>query len=467
MKPALRHLLTVPLLLVSWPAAAAAPADEALSGGDTTVFITGANAFATKLRNISTQHRREFSVGNSFFNTNWVIAPASPDARDGLGPFFHTRSCSACHTLDGRGAPPGLEPAGSEPSPALLFRLSLPGAGEHGAPLPVPAYGLQLQPKALPGLEPEGRIVTTWTEKPGQYPDGTAYSLLAPSYAPADWKYGPPPADLLLSPRIAMAIHGGGLLEAIPEADLAAAADPDDANHDGISGRLNQVWDREKGAVRPGRFGWKANEPGLLQQTADAFNGDMGLTSRLAPLENVTEAQRPAAARFPSGGQDGGPEVSDLVLDRVVTYLRTLAPPARRNVADPEVVRGRALFDQVQCAACHRPEWKTGDVPDLTELANQTIRPWTDLLLHDMGEALADHRPDFLATGTEWRTPPLWGLGLQKVVNGHTRLLHDGRARNVEESILWHGGEAQNSTDLFKKLPAADRAALLRFLDSL
>ena len=268
----------------------------------------------------------------------------------------------------------------------------------------------------------------------------------------------------MVSLRIANAVHGLGLLEAVLEADIRANADPDDADGDGISGRLNMVWDKTEQKLVLGRFGWKANQPSLRQQTADAFNGDIGITSPVNPRQNNTEAQRERVSSAPSGGE---PELPENLLKHVVTYLRTLAPPAQRDTNDAAVIQGGQLFATLNCAKCHQPTLRTGEFPDVPELAHHPIHPYTDLLLHDMGAGLADGRPDGEATGTEWRTPPLWGMGLQQAVNGHTTLLHDGRARNTEEAILWHGGEAAKSQQDFLKLSPDDRAALLAFLDSL
>jgi CxxC motif-containing protein (DUF1111 family) len=264
--------------------------------------------------------------------------------------------------------------------------------------------------------------------------------------------------------RLAPGVYGSGLLEAIDPETLKALADPDDHNRDGVSGRLNLVWDQERGTAVPGRFGWKANQPSLRQQTSDAFLGDMGLTTPLHPSEAITDAQRTRFASVPSGGS---PEVSARIFDRVVTYVQTLAVPARRSVNDPAIVRGAALFRAVRCHDCHTPSITTGTSHPIRELNRQSIQPFTNLLLHDMGPELADGRPDGEASGSEWRTPPLWGLGLNQAVNGNTFYLHDGRARSPEEAILWHGGEATDSRDAFARLSSGERRLLLRFLDSL
>lgn len=432
---------------------------EELAGGDTTVFDATPAAYSLAARNMSWERRQRFFVGNSFFNKNWVTAPGSAAGRDGLGPTFNARSCSTCHFKDGRGRPP--EP--DEPFTGLLLRLSVPGEGAHGSPRDVPGYGDQLQPYAIEGVPPEAVPSVTYEERPGSFADGEPYSLRAPTYAFAELAYGPLPDDLQVSPRVAPAVIGMGLLEAIPEADLVARADPDDADGDGISGRPNRVWDHGSGRVALGRFGWKANKATVRQQTAGAFAGDIGVTSTLFPGLNCPEGQDECLAA-PDGG---APEVSDDLLGDVVFYTETLAVPARRDVDDPEVLRGREEFHAAGCADCHVPRHVTAADAPLTEAAGQTIWPYTDLLLHDMGEALADGRPDFEADGREWRTPPLWGIGLVQAVNSHTYLLHDGRARSLSEAILWHGGEGEAAREAFRALPRERRAALLAFLESL
>ena len=270
-------------------------------------------------------------------------------------------------------------------------------------------------------------------------------------------------AQVQVSPRIAPAVIGMGLLEAIPEASILALSDPDDVDGDGISGRPNYVWDVRKEEAVLGRFGWKANQPTLEQQSAGAFLGDIGITSSLFPEENCPSKQESCQEAL-NGGQ---PEVTDRRLGRVTVYVQTLAVPAMRNPDDEVVQQGARLFVQSQCSLCHAPMHVTGDTHTLAPLRNQTIFPYTDLLLHDMGPGLADDRPDGEASGTEWRTPPLWGIGLVDTVNGHTMFLHDGRARNLEEAILWHGGEADESRQRFMGLTSEERDALLRFLESL
>ena len=430
--------------------------DERL-GGDTTAFTDGKNAFELSARNLDTPLRRAFEVGDSFFEQNWVTAPASTKGRDGLGPTMNALSCSSCHSHDGRARPP--ENA-KDPERGLLLRLSIPGPD---GPVAEPAYGDQLQDRSILGVPPEGRIGIAYRDISGTYPDGTEYSLRGPTYSVEDPAFGPVHPEVMISPRIAPSTIGMGLLEAIPGEDILALADPDDVDNDGISGRANYVWDIRNGKLALGRFGWKANQPTVEQQAAGAFLGDIGITSSLLPDQNCPRAQSDCA-QAPNGGE---PELTDDRLEKVTIYTQTLAVPAMRNTEDDEVKQGARLFVQARCSACHTPRYETGDTHPLEPLRGQVIYPYTDLLLHDMGEGLADHRPDGLASGTEWRTPPLWGIGLVEVVNGHTFFLHDGRARNLEEAILWHGGEAEVSRDNFMGLTLEERNALLKFLGSL
>jgi CxxC motif-containing protein (DUF1111 family) len=424
-----------------------------LAAGTATVFDTTRNAFSLPMPSLAAEHRASFFVGNSFFNQNWVAAPASVDSRDGLGPLFNARSCSGCHFKDGRGRPP--EPG--EPLASMLLRVGLPGRAADGAPLPDPTYGDQIQGAAVPGVPAEADVKVHYVEVPGTFADGTPYSLRRPTYALASLGYGPTAPDLVISPRVAPAMVGLGLLEAVPRAVLEALADPEDGNGDGISGRPNLIGNEL------GRFGWKAEQPSVRSQTAGAFLGDMGITTALHPGENHTAAQG-ACASQPSGGQ---PEIDAQILDAVVLYARTLAVPARRQPGDAAVQRGEASFERAGCASCHVPTLHSAGLPGLPELAGQEIHPYSDLLLHDMGPALSDGRPSFRAEGTEWRTPPLWGIGLVKRVNEHELFLHDGRARGFAEAILWHGGEAQRSRDAFLRMSKQERAELVAFLGSL
>jgi CxxC motif-containing protein (DUF1111 family) len=430
------------------------PADpRALSAGAATIFDAGPMAFSQHLPYALPANRDAFFVGNSFFNKAWVEAPAQVTSRDGLGPLFNARSCSGCHLHDGRGRPP----VEGEAMRTMLLRISAPGPR---GPRPDPVYGDQLQGMALPGLHAEADVLVEWTTEPGRYPDGEPFTLRRPRYRLDRLGYGPPARGLLMSGRVAPALPGSGLLEAIPVHALAGLEDPSDRDRDGISGRLSRSGGR---FGRIGRFGWKAEQPDLRAQVASAFLGDMGITSSLQPSGPCTTGQRACAAR-PHGG---APEVSDELLLAVTTYVRLLAVPARRGVGVPAVERGAALFGRVGCDRCHTPRWRTEPLPGLPELGGHEIHPFTDLLLHDLGPGLDDGRPVGGATGPEWRTPPLWGLGLLGVVSGHTFLLHDGRARGFAEAILWHGGEADSARRAFVALTKSERSDLIAFLEVL
>jgi CxxC motif-containing protein (DUF1111 family) len=435
-------------------------------GGATTVFATGRNAFSFPAANLTDPERTRFVIGNSFFKRNWVEAPSSTRKRDGLGPHFIARSCSGCHTDDGRGAPP----APGETPVALLLRLSVPGKGPRGGVRPEPTYGNQLDNAAVQGVKSEARIVVTQRAIHGRFDDGTPYTLHRPVFAIRDPAYGPMAKNVLVSPRLAQQLIGVGLLEAIDPAEILGNARAQAAAPGPVKGVPNRAWDAPSQRMMLGRFGWKANVATLAHQTAAAFNGDIGITSSVFPHEACTPAQQDCLAS-PSGGEGGKPEIDDVTFGNVVFYTATLAPPARRNPTAPEVLRGAKLFYGAGCPACHRPSYLTahGPNPDMSSkaLEGQRIWPYTDLLLHDMGKALADGRPDFAASGRQWRTPPLWGIGLIKEVNGHTRLLHDGRADGVLEAILWHGGEAAQSRRSVLRISRAERAALVKFLESL
>ncbi len=466
-----------PVLWVGAGRLEAAPDPDPLAekvGGEGTVFATGRNAFSFPLANLQDDEGGRFAIGNSFFRRNWVEAPASTTARDGLGPHFIARSCGGCHVQDGRGAPPDFKRGLMEQPVALLMRLSVPGVGDHGGIKPEPTYGDQLNNFALPGIKPEGQVTSKYKTIHGRFADGTPYSLLSPTYGFRKLGYGPMAKDVMLSPRIAPQIIGVGLLEAIPEADILHNAQEQARMPGPIKGEPNQVWDLVSQKMMIGRFGWKANVPTIAHQTAAAFAGDMGITSSYLPDENCTEIQQDCRAA-PRGAGGKAPEIDDDTLGHVIFYQATLAPPARRDAAHPEVLRGRKLFTQAQCVLCHRPSYQTGQGPDavpfprLSSVAvqGQRIHPYTDLLLHDMGPGLADGRPDFKASGQQWKTPPLWGIGQIKAVNGHQRLLHDGRARGVLEAVLWHGGEAEQSRQHVLRMSKAEREALVRFVESL
>ena len=426
------------------------------SGGETTIFDASSHAFSIPAPNLSAAALEKHLDGDVEFEAVFVTAPA--DVNPGLGPIYNNVSCINCHSRDGRGRPPGLD----EKIVSLLLRLSLPNTESETdgkPPIPVPGYGTQLNNRAIYGTPAEGSIEIDYTEQTITTEDGIRIHLRHPNYNITD-TYQPLPDNVEVSPRVAPVVFGLGLLEAIPEKTILTYADASDVNGDGISGKPNFVWDVVEKRYALGRFGWKANQPSLVQQVASAYHDDMGLTTSLFHIEN--SAGQPQLTRYSTK-----PEVSDEILDVVTFYVQTLAVPARRNLDDPQVIHGEKLFAQAQCASCHIPTLRTGVLSGVPSVSNQTIHPYTDLLLHDMGPGLADNRPDFHADGTEWRTPPLWGIGLVRTVNGHTNFLHDGRARNLMEAILWHGGEAEKSRETTLQMTKTERDALIAFLESL
>ncbi len=450
-------MLRVALLLSAAALAGGLALADQRAGGDFTGAYTGPDAYAQP-GPLDAAQLPLYEKGRIAFIQRWVVTP-SPFGLWGRGPLSNGEGCSDCHAGNGRGGPPL---ATAEPLRSMVVRLSIPGKDAHGGALPEPAYGDQLQFQGVLGkVAGEGEAYLRWREETVVLADGERVPLRAPVLELGELAYGPLDAQTLYSVRAAPPVFGLGLLEAVPdEALLSIATSQKQA---GFTGRLNRVWDREKGAAAVGRFGLKANQPGLRQHVASAFLADLGVTSALFPDESCTEAQRECRA-VPPGRQ---PELDAPQLDALLFYLRVLAVPARRNAGDPQVKQGERLFTQLQCAACHVPTLVTGNSPALPQLARQTIHPYTDLLLHDLGDGLADGRPDFEAGPRDWRTPPLWGLGLTERVNGSGSLLHDGRARNVVEAILWHGGEAQGSRDAFARLPRGERDAVVAFVLSL
>ncbi len=420
----------------------AGPPAEALSGGATTVFDASSGAFSQPAPNLSADNLALHENGDAAFERKFVSAPAPRFG--GLGPVFNQAACENCHVGDGRG------------DGSRLIRLSVAGTDEHGGPKPVTGFGGQLQDQAVFGVSPEASVTVSWETHNVPLAGGAEVELRRPVFQIA-WN-GTAPAGVLTSPRVAPAVFGMGLLEAVPESEILSRAAEEPAM--GVSGRPNRVWDVSAHATVLGRFGWKANEPTVLQQAADAYHQDMGITNPVRPVEAC-------AGQPQDDGRPDDPEIDRETLEATAFYARTLGVPARRNVNDPEVRRGKALFTSAGCASCHNPTYHTGNVPGLPEISNQTIFPYTDLLLHDMGPDLADGRPDYEAGAQEWRTAPLWGIGLLETVNGPMQLLHDGRARTFMEAILWHGGEARAARDRVSAMPADDREALVAFLKSL
>ncbi len=451
------------------------PFEARPAGAATHVDHRTGTPFSLPSANMAPEREMDFRLGNAFFEKFWVEAPTATTASDGLGPLFNGRGCKSCHIRDGRGHPPeSTEDFGI----SMVLRLSVP---DHASDLPAetlqylanapePVYGTQLQDKSAAGLAAEGRLRIDYDPATVAFADGTEITLRQPAYSVARTGYGPLHEAVEFSPRIAPPMIGLGLLEAIPEADILALADPEDRDGDGISGRPNRVWSQEHDQWMLGRFGWKAGQPTLSQQSSDAFLNDIGISTPIHPdpWGNCTAAQT-ACRRAPHGesGTAEQLEIPSVGMDLVTFYARNLAVPARQAVDRPEVLAGKALFHAAGCAGCHQPKFVTHRLDAQPEQSFQLIWPYSDLLLHDMGEGLADNRPEFAANGREWRTPPLWAIGRTEAVSGHTVFLHDGRARSLTEAILWHGGEAEVAREAFRTMGKPDRDALITFLESL
>lgn len=443
--------------------------EKALSAGSFTVSRFDVDAFTEPAPGLTYAQRERFLRGRHHFNHRWVQFP-SLGGDWGLGPTFITNKCVNCHVGAGRGRPPESI---SEAPVSVLVRLSVPGDGPNGGPRPHPNYGDQIQNAGLMGQDrddtflgdrvpPEAEVFIQWLMSIETCADGEQVELRRPELRWGRLWFGPIGESTMTSIRVAQPIHGLGLLEAVPEADLLSIAEWQHSL--GFNGRTNRVRDDIAKRDAVGRFGWKANQPSLAQQIAAAYGGDLGVTSSLYPDGNCPPVQSECAAQ-PPGNQ---PELIDNDWFEITFWEQSLAVPARRNTDDPSFDRGEKLFGEAQCAVCHVPQLITADVvPHLPIAANQKVRAYTDLLLHDMGEGLSDGRPDFQAGPRDWRTPPLWGLGLSSTVSGSTAMLHDGRARNATEAILWHGGEATGAREIFRHMSKQDREALLFFLNSI
>ena len=448
-------IICLPVLLIMCRKADNFPEDDfdpRLSGGMATVFDETSKAFSHQVTGLNENDMRAHELGDAGVEQTFVTAPAPVNS--GLGPVYSNVSCISCHHNDGKG-----NPTAGFVNSSLLIRLSIPGSDLHGAALPVPGYGNQLQDLAVFGQQSEANINISYTENIITLADGESVSLRKPVYTLLN-PYMPLPADYLLSPRMAPPFFGLGLLQNVPEATIESFADENDANGDGISGKANYVWDVFSNKRMIGRFGLKANTATILTQVASAYQQDMGLTNYVFPKESCFGQSQ-------NDDLHSNVELADSILNGTAFYIKTLAVPARRNVNDAVALQGENLFKQVGCASCHIPTMQTGVDVTLKTISNQRIHPYTDLLLHDMGAALADNRPDFLADGNEWKTPALWGIGLFERTNGTPFYLHDGRARTIQEAILWHGGEAEISKNKFMNLSADERNALIKFIKSL
>lgn len=409
--------------------------------------MDAAGSLIAPAAHLDAQGRLDFYSGLSFFKQPWIRAPASTTARDGLGPLFNSNSCFACHINGGRSSSPIQDPS----SGTAVVRVSVMDA--NGMIAAHPIYGDQIQTRSIFNREGEAEVDVMVSETPVRvgardYTLRQAQVRLKPDLDVAEGE-----GQLLTSLRVGPSLIGMGLLEAIPTSRLVELADEQDVDRDSISGRVHWLVD-ESGERRPGRFGWKATHATLEAQTGSAFRNDIGITNRMFPHQPCTSLQPRCLGQISGDDPDEGVEIVDQLFDLTVYFTRHIPPPKPGKLTR-EVDQGRSLFNQVGCAGCHTPSHQT---------KYGEIWPYTDLLLHDLGPGLADGRPDGSAGSTEWRTPPLWGLGTQKRVSGHTQLLHDGRARNLVEAVLWHGGEAAGVRTRFLELSDTEIDALRAFI---
>ncbi|MGB1042378.1 MAG: di-heme oxidoredictase family protein [Tenacibaculum sp.] len=435
--------------------------EENLVADLSVIVIQNKKAFSSAIPGLSNLELSFFGIGNAMFDQSWVASPATTTSRDGLGPIFNARACGACHFEDGRGQPLIQTNATNK---GFLIRLSTGNSASNG-PIGHPTYGGQLQTASNLGINKEAEIQVTFTYIDGTYADGTTYQLRKPNYSIINENYGAL-TGVQTSPRVGQQVIGLGFIDALTEESILTNADPNDTDNDGISGKANYVWNVKENKLTIGKFGWKANQPTLDQQIAGAFNGDMGLTTSIFPDENCPDGVD-CSKLFNGNNPGDNVEVPDTQFSKISLYMAAISVPKRRNFKEQNVLNGKQIFRDLKCVSCHVDNFTTGTNTILPQINNIVIKPFSDFLLHDMGDELADNRGDFLANGKEWRTQPLWGLGLIETVNKHTFLLHDGRARNIEEAILWHGGEAQASKEAFTKLTKTKRDELLAYLNSL
>ncbi len=459
------------VLLLPWEA----QANQAYPGGQGSVDSKPFASFMLPMTTLNEKATTDFHAGKALAHQPWVKAPSSTTARDGLGPLYNARTCLACHINGGRGLLPN---DGKTRLNQGIVRLSIPGVDHKHGVVAEPNYGDQLQSQSTAiahqlGLSeygknevrPEANVYIDWIEQVFRYPDGESLLLRKPQLRFENLGYGEFHPDTLMSLRNAPALHGVGLLEQIPQAELLANIEKQQQSAH-VSGRMNRVWNPEFRQMQAGRLGWKANKPTIKVQTAAAFQGDVGISSELFPNQPC-ESKQHNCAEQKHGNDATGVEINNKLLDLVVHFTQNIGVPKARNMSKPAVMAGKSLFAEVGCVECHRPSYTTQKNVRFPALSEQQIWPYTDLLLHDMGEGLADNRPDFLASGREWKTPPLWGIGLSNKVNGSGQLLHDGRARNVEEAILWHGGEAEFSRQQYINLQRQQRLNLIKFVESI
>ncbi|MDP7592224.1 MAG: di-heme oxidoredictase family protein [Litorilituus sp.] len=443
-------------------------AEQTNTGGDMTVKRLSTRSFIYAGKGATRKQQLDFWTGFSLFRDPWVTAPSATKDRDGLGPLFNARSCIACHQAGGRAA---MSKTGESIPTALIMRLGFTTPEiDHSNNV----YGGQIQPrvtKFVDGQQSSPPSAEAWlsleyTLINGQFADGETYQLQHPKYTLTRLGYGALPEHALPSPRYAPNIFGAGLLDAISDEDLLAQEENKHAIKQGISAKYNRVYNVKSGQMELGRFGFKAKHPTLYQQVAAAFRDDIGITNSYFTDDSCTK-QQVLCIQASKLGEHENVEIPDKLLNLVVTFNRLLGVPPARNLSKPQQQSGQLIFHQLGCQQCHTPSYITDKNYPVAALAKQKIWPYTDLALHDMGEGLADGVYEYQATGSEWRTPPLWGIGLQKKITGHQRFLHDGRARSINEAILWHGGEAADAQHKYTQLTKVQRQALLTFLKSI
>lgn len=426
----------------------------------------GNQAYNQPFPTLSAKQKQRFYLGESMFERFWVPSPSSTTASDGLGPLFNARSCHSCHLNSGRGHAPTSAQLGSE-VPSFFIRLGQKSPNDHNTLLGDAIYGRQFQPLASVNVPAEGDYQVHWQEVLETFPDGHQVHLRKPELTWVRLNYGKFAENTGFSMRVSPPLVGMGLLDLVPESVILEYADPTDHDQDGISGKAN--WLEQDGEKRLGRFGHKASVARLNEQNQSAFNGDLGLSTELFPYASGDcTPQQTQCMDAPNGNSAhlDGLEVSNEQMALLNEYVALSTPPAMRNLNEPWFLKAKQTFDELACGSCHRPKLNTGTSP-YSVLSNREFYPFTDMLLHDMGPGLASEFPVFHAAPNEWRTAPLWGIGLSEAISGRNGFLHDGRARSIEEAILWHGGEAQASKDAYKSLNAKQRALFVRFLESL
>lgn len=413
--------------------------DITMLGGDMTSEFTDRNAIQLNAPNVTDETRRQTQLaGFGIFHHRF-------EKSSGLGPSFINPQCGGCHINNGRG--PTKFNKSDLVGSSMVVKVSLAGLKPDGSPREVPGVGEQLLDHEV-SKSSKIKIDLAWEFVRRSYPDGTPYQLRKPKLTFSI--KGNKAKRIRTSLRMTPAVIGPGLLEAIPESTILEYSDPHDLDGDGISGRPNYVIDVKTKQYKIGRFGFKASHPTAEQQIAAALFHDIGVTNSLFPGPSIAI-----------------PELSDDELNKLVLYQKLAGVPKAQSQGDSQVSLGKFYFQIVGCSKCHRMTMTTASYPD-PELSNQEFHPFTDLLLHDMGKDLADKRAEFSARGSEWRTTPLWGLGFsRRLTNKKINYLHDGRARTIEEAILWHGGEAAQTREIFEYLTKDERAALLAFLNSL